>query len=55
MSVRRVQIGCDFVYDSQVEIPAVFQVTPLGVDGVVIKDEQWTFSPEQDTREYRDI
>lgn len=55
MSIRQVQIGCDFVYDAQIDTPTVFQVTPLGVDGVDIEGEKWTFSPEQNSHEYRDI
>jgi transglutaminase-like putative cysteine protease len=55
MSIRQVRIGCDFVYDAQVDTPTVFQVTPLGVDGVVIEGERWTITPAQDTHEYRDI
>ena len=55
MSVRHVQVGCDFVYDAEVNTPTVFPVTPLGVDGVRIVDEQWSFSPPQDAHEYLDI
>ncbi|MET0865039.1 MAG: transglutaminase family protein, partial [Nakamurella sp.] len=55
MSVRQVRIGCDFVYDSGQDTPAVVQVTPLGVDNVVITKEEWSSSPTLDTHEYRDI
>jgi transglutaminase-like putative cysteine protease len=55
MSIRQVRIGCDFVYDAQVNTPTVFQVTPLGVDGVDITDEKWSFAPSLDSHEYRDI
>ncbi|MET0965767.1 MAG: transglutaminase family protein [Nakamurella sp.] len=55
MSVRQMRIGCDFVYDSAVDTPAVVQVTPLGVDNVRIEKEEWSFSPTLETHEYRDI
>ena len=55
MGIRQVRIGCDFVYDAQVDTPTVFQVTPLGVDGVDIQGEKWSFAPTQDSHEYRDI
>lgn len=55
MSIRHVRIGCDFVYDAQLNTPSVFQVTPLGVDGVDITDEKWSFAPSLDSHEYRDI
>jgi len=55
MGIRQVRIGCDFVYDAEVDTPTVFQVTPLGVDGVHIDGERWSFSPPQDSHEYRDI
>jgi len=55
MGSRQVRIGCDFVYESQVDTPAVFQVTPLGVDDVAISGERWSFAPQQESHEYRDI
>ncbi len=55
MGSRQVSIGCDFAYDAQVDTPAVFQVTPLGVDGVEISGEEWTSVPDQDWHEYRDL
>ncbi len=55
MSGRQVEIGCQFIYNAEIDTPAVFQVTPLGVDGVTIKDEMWSVSPDRRTHEYRDI
>jgi len=55
MGIRQVRIGCDFVYDAEVDTPTVFQVTPLGVDDVHIDGERWSFAPPQDSHEYRDI
>jgi transglutaminase-like putative cysteine protease len=55
MGSRQVRIGCDFVYQAQVDTPTVWQVTPLGVDGVSIADERWTFEPDQAAHRYRDI
>ena len=33
----------------------MFQVTPLGVDGVTSTVERWSSAPPQDSHEYRDI
>lgn len=55
MSLRLLQIGCDFVYDAAIDTPAILQVTPLGFEGVAISNEQWDFSPNQYTHEYRDL
>ena len=55
VSVRRVRVGCEFVYDAQVATPAVFQVTPLGVDGVGIDDQRWTTSPAMPVQQYLDV
>ena len=53
MGIRQVRIGCDFVYDAEVDTPTVFQVTPRGVDGVHIDGERWSFAPPQDGVEAR--
>ncbi len=52
MNLRRVQIGCDFVYRAEIDTPTVFQVAPL-VDG--ISNEEFTFRPWRESHEYRDL
>ncbi len=52
MNQRRVQIGCDFRYQAQIDTPAVFQVAPLGPD---ISQESFDFDPGVATHEYRDL
>ena len=55
MGFRQVRVGCEFEYDAQVDTPAVFQVTPLGVDGIQIAGEEWSSRPDQHHHEYLDI
>lgn len=55
MGSRQVRIGCDFVYQAQVDTPTVWQVTPFGGDGVHIADDQWTFEPLRQAHQYLDI
>ncbi len=55
MSTRHVQIGCDFVYNSPFDVPAVIQVAPLDGQGVTLHDEAWTYSSDMGPHEYRDI
>jgi transglutaminase-like putative cysteine protease len=52
VALRPVEIGCSFAYRAEINTSAVFQVAPLanGISG-----EQFTFSPELDWHEYRDI
>lgn len=52
MTLRRVQIGCDFQYHAEVDTSTVFQVAPIG-DG--ISDEEFTFTPSIGSHEYRDL
>ena len=55
LNKRDVRIGCEFVYDAEVATSTIFQVTPLGTDGVAISGEEWTIKPELDSHEYRDL
>ena len=55
MATRDVRIGCEFVYDAEVATSTIFQVTPLGTDGVAISGEEWSIKPELDSHEYRDL
>jgi len=52
---RTVSIGCTFEYSSWSSVPAVFQVEPVEDQDVEIRDEVWTFQPEQESRPYRDL
>ena len=55
VSTRRMRVGCEFIHDAEVATPAVFQVTPLGVDGVSVTRERWRIEPRSPLREYRDV
>ena len=52
MTERRVQIGCDFHYQAEVDTSTVFQVAPL-VSG--ISAENFDFTPSVGSHEYRDL
>jgi transglutaminase-like putative cysteine protease len=45
MDVRRVQVGCEFVYLAEVATPTVFQVQPLREPPVAVLREQSTSEP----------
>jgi transglutaminase-like putative cysteine protease len=52
---RRVIVGCDFVHESEIDIPAVFQVEPLSDQKVDVIDERWSLEPDVPTHLYTDL
>lgn len=54
-ATREVSIGCTFVHSSWSPVPAVFQVEPVDDQPVQVRDAHWTFEPEQESHEYRDL
>ena len=52
---RRLTVGCEFVHQSEIDIPAVFQVEPLSDQKVDVVDERWSLEPEGPTRAYTDL
>ena len=52
MTQRRIQIGCDFAYQAEIETPTIFQVAPLAGD---LSAETFEFGLELDSHEYRDL
>jgi len=52
---RRLQVGCDFVHSSQVEVPTVCLVEPLGDQQAEVLDSSWSLEPEAAARGYRDL
>jgi transglutaminase-like putative cysteine protease len=52
---RRVRIGCQFVYEAQVDTPAVFQVQPRDESPVSLARQEWSVSPTRLTRRYIDL
>ncbi|HVD18722.1 MAG TPA: transglutaminase family protein [Propionibacteriaceae bacterium] len=52
---RRVTVGCEFVHQSGIDIPAVFQVEPLSDQKVDVIDARWSLQPDLPTRIYTDL
>ena len=52
---RRVIVGCDFVHESEIDIPAVFQVEPLSDQKVDVIDERWSLEPDVPTHLCRPV
>jgi transglutaminase-like putative cysteine protease len=52
---RQLQVGCDFVHQSPVEVPAVLQVEPLADQQAELLDAEWSFTPEVPTHNYLDL
>jgi transglutaminase-like putative cysteine protease len=52
---RRLRIGCEFVHQSGIDIPAVLQVEPLSDQKVDVIDERWSLEPDVSTRAYTDL
>jgi transglutaminase-like putative cysteine protease len=54
-ATRTLAIGCEFVHDSIIDVPAILQVEPVTDQPVEISDHHWSFDPEQISRVYRDL
>ena len=52
---RRLTVGCEFVHQSEIDIPAVFQVEPLSDQKVDVIDERWSLEPDGPTHAYTDL
>ena len=55
MDMRRVRVGCEFVYVAAVDTPAVFQVEPLDAAPVSLARREWSTEPEVRIRHYADL
>ena len=56
MDVRRVRVGCEFVYVAAVDTPAVFQVEPPGCGPrSVSRGGEWSTEQEVRIRHYADL
>jgi transglutaminase-like putative cysteine protease len=53
--MRRLRIGCEFVYVAEVETPAVLQVEPLDAPPVTVAQLGWSTEPEIRHRRYTDL
>jgi transglutaminase-like putative cysteine protease len=55
MDMRRVRVGCEFVYKAAVDTPAVFQVEPRGAAPVSLVRRDWAMEPATRIRHYTDL
>ncbi|MEP6629071.1 MAG: transglutaminase family protein [Lapillicoccus sp.] len=56
MTTRRMRIGCEFTYRSEIPTSTVFQVEPLADQpGVTVSDAHWVFEPDAAVRRYTDL
>jgi len=55
MVTRRIEVGCDFTYDSAIATPTIFQVQPSPSPVVTHLVESWTAQPTMDLRSYVDL
>jgi transglutaminase-like putative cysteine protease len=55
VTVRLVQVGCEFRYLAQVPTPTVFQVQPLDEPPVVLRTAATSIAPETPVRSYLDL
>jgi transglutaminase-like putative cysteine protease len=55
MGTRRVRVGCEFVYEAEVDTPAVFQVEPLDAAPVNVERPEWSTEPAARVRRYADL
>ena len=55
VTVRLVQVGCEFRYLAEVPTPAVFQVQPLGAEPVTLRSATTSTTPDTPVRSYVDL
>ena len=55
MNMRRVRVGCEFVYVAAVDTPAVFQIEPGGAAPISLARREWSTEPEVLIRHYIDL
>ena len=55
MDMRRVRVGCEFVYVAAVDTPAVFQIEPRDAAPVSLARQEWSTEPELRIRHYTDL
>ena len=54
-SLRHLQVGCEFMYDSAIETPAVFQVQPYEAGPATVMRQEWETTPELPRHGYTDL
>jgi transglutaminase-like putative cysteine protease len=54
MSVRRLVVGCEFTYETEIPTPTIFQVQPEESALVARRVEAWSSTPQMSLRSYVD-
>jgi transglutaminase-like putative cysteine protease len=52
---RRVSVGCEFTYESDVATPAIFQVQPSEPSALTRRSQAWSSTPDMSLRGYTDL
>jgi transglutaminase-like putative cysteine protease len=55
MNMRRVRVGCEFVYVAAVDTPAVFQIDPRDAAPISLARREWSTEPTVRIRHYIDL
>jgi transglutaminase-like putative cysteine protease len=53
--MRRIRVGCDFIYTADVSTPAVFHVQPAESPGTAVERQCWSSEPQIAVRGYTDL
>ncbi|HCT75052.1 MAG TPA: transglutaminase family protein [Micromonosporaceae bacterium] len=53
--MRRVRVGCEFVYVAEVATPTVFQVEPRNAHPIQVTHQEWSVQPQVPVRSYTDL
>src|SRR6266540_3192441 len=53
--VRRVRVGCEFVYVAAIDTPTVLQVEPRNAAPVSLVQREWSGQPRVHVRRYADL
>ncbi|HSV66284.1 MAG TPA: transglutaminase family protein [Mycobacteriales bacterium] len=55
MDVRRLSVGCDFIYEAAAPTPTIFQVRPGESARFIRRSEEWSCTPRMSLRGYADL
>ena len=52
---RRILVGCEFTYITEIGTPVIYQVQPATAPGIALESQQWTSKPHMTIRGYTDL
>ena len=55
MGTRRIQVGCEFVYQAEIDTPALFHVRPAPSADISLDGQRWLSEPRIAVRDSADI